>query len=191
MPNQNTKLKSETPNNGKDFVPMPSQSKPDDLAEHGKALIEQAKSAAGDAYNTVADSASATIEGQKAGLTGGLISVADSIRKAGDTLGENKDQNYLTEYSAQYAKAAAQKIEGVATYFERADLQKMARDAESYARRNPAIFLGGAFVLGVLAARFFKSSPVPQVGQGAAARLSQPEAGRERVQTAESGAGSF
>ena len=65
----------------------------------------------------------------------------------------------------------------------------MARDAESYARRNPAVFLGSAFVLGILAARFFKSSPVPQVGHGAVARNHELEEGAiAKARTAESGA---
>jgi hypothetical protein len=34
----------------------------------------------------------------------------------------------------------------------------MVRDAERFARRNPAAFIGGAFVLGLALARFLKSS---------------------------------
>ena len=35
----------------------------------------------------------------------------------------------------------------------------MARDLESFARRNPAIFIGAAFGVGFLVARFLKSTP--------------------------------
>jgi hypothetical protein len=35
----------------------------------------------------------------------------------------------------------------------------MARDLEGFARRNPALFFGAAFGLGLLAARFLKSTP--------------------------------
>lgn len=131
-------------------------------------LMDQARSAAGTAYEAVADKANSTIEEKKAGLTGGLTSVADTIRQVGDGLNRGDDQNPVAEYSAQYAETAAAKLEQVAGYFENKDLRAMARDLESFARRNPAVFLGSAFALGVLAARFFKSSaPTLNIETGA------------------------
>jgi len=65
----------------------------------------------------------------------------------------------LTDITARYSGTAANQIEKIADYFERKDLRAMMRDAESFARRNPAIFLGAAFGLGLVAARFLKSSP--------------------------------
>jgi len=38
------------------------------------------------------------------------------------------------------------------------NLDEMVRDAESFARRQPAVFLGAAAVAGFLAVRFLKSS---------------------------------
>ena len=38
------------------------------------------------------------------------------------------------------------------------DVQAIVRDVERYAREQPALFLGGAFVLGLLGARFLKST---------------------------------
>jgi hypothetical protein len=46
----------------------------------------------------------------------------------------------------------------VSGYLEARDIQDLVGEAESLARRSPALFLGGAFTLGVLAARFLKSS---------------------------------
>lgn len=199
MPNQRNELTTETPSERKDFVPMqPSAPMGDagtrsgDGKDTGKTLLEQAKSTAGEAYDTVAEKASSTLEEQKVGLTGGLTSVADSIRKAGDSLDKTQDQNFVTEYTAHYAKTAAQKLEQTARYFENNDLKAMARDAEDYARRNPAIFLGGAFVLGVLAARFFKSSPVPSIGQGSTPPNHQLEQGKfEKTQSSQARPGGF
>jgi hypothetical protein len=116
----------------------------------GSGLLSETKAA-------IADKAFTAVDDQKAALTNGLTSVADSMRKLSGTLTE-AEPNTLTEYSARYAEAAAGKVEDVARYFETADLKTVASDVESYARRNPAVFVGSAFVLGLLAARFMKSS---------------------------------
>jgi len=163
MPNQRAQPKQDMPTAGRDFQPLPSGGSPNMGQSPNTAsettLMEQAKSTAGDAYHAVADKAVATFEDKKVGLSGGLTSMADTFRQAGESLNNTQEQNYLTEYSARYVSTAAEKLERTARYFENNDLKAMARDVESFARRNPAVFLGGAFALGMLAARFLKSSP--------------------------------
>lgn len=44
------------------------------------------------------------------------------------------------------------------------DANELIGEAENLARSRPAVFLGGAFVLGVAAARFLKSSSSGQTG---------------------------
>lgn len=127
--------------------------------ETASNLLDQAKSTAGDAYDAVSEKAGSVIEEQKLELMMGLSGVADTVRRVSGALSESDPQLGATKYAAQYTETAAQKLEGVAQYFEETEVRAMVRDAESYARRNPAIFLGGAFIVGVLAARFFKSSP--------------------------------
>jgi len=131
----------------------------DAAKDTAKTLVDQAKSTAGTAYDAVADKASSALEEQKATVAGGLSSVAGSVRSMSSNLNQSPDQNPLANYTAQYADTAAQKLEQVASYFERTDVKGMARDIGSFARRNPAVFLAGAFTLGMLAARFLKSTP--------------------------------
>lgn len=178
MANQDNRSTQSNPSNGKDKDPMPMAFSEKRDAGNGvekakdtgsSTLLSQAKSTAGEAYDKVAEKATSTIEEKKADLTGGLTSVADSIRQVGNNLNQSTDSGAVTEYSKQYANTAAEKLESVARYFDNKDLKAIARDAESFARRNPAIFLGGAFALGILAARFFKSSPTPSIGQGSTA----------------------
>lgn len=152
----------------------------DKAKDTAKTLLDKAKSTAGDAYEAVADKAVSTIDDQKAGLTGGLTSVAGTIRRVSGTLNDEKSQNGVTEYAALYTETAAKKLEQAAKYFERTDLKGLVRDVETYARSNPAIFLGGAFAVGILAARFFKSSPPLSVGQSATGTDHQLTAGSER-----------
>jgi len=61
-------------------------------------------------------------------------------------------------FVADYVDQAAGQIERFAGYLENRSVDELMYDAERFARRQPAMFLGGAFVLGVLAARFLKSS---------------------------------
>jgi len=136
--------------NGLDAASESAGSALDNMKEAGTNLIDDAKTA-------LADKASTTVDEKKAMFAGGLTSVADSMRKLSGSLNEGEPTT-LTDYSARYADAAAGKIENVARYFETADMSKISRDVESYARRNPAIFIGTAFGLGLLAARFLKSS---------------------------------
>ena len=133
----------------------------DVASANAESILDNAKTAGNnlltDAKAALSDKASTAVDDKKAVLTSGLTSVADSMRKLSGSLNE-AEPNPLTEYSARYAEAAAGKVEDVARYFETADLKTVARDVESFARRNPAVFVGGAFALGLLAARFMKSS---------------------------------
>src|SRR5262249_48746129 len=53
---------------------------------------------------------------------------------------------------------AAEQIERFSRYLRETDIDDLLYEAQHIARRQPALFLGGAFVLGVLGARFLKST---------------------------------
>ena len=165
MANQRNETQQRT-GNGEDFTPMP-QGEQGDFMNRTKStadnLLDHAKTTAGEAYDRVAEKTVSTIEDRKAGVTGGIRTLAQSVRRVGDDLGKTGEKTPVSEYSARYAKTAAGKLEQVADYFNNRDLRAIGRDVESFARRNPAIFLGAAFGLGLLAARFFKSSPTPSL----------------------------
>jgi hypothetical protein len=78
--------------------------------------------------------------------------VAAQVRNAGDTLRTDDS------LAASVADRASQSIEGLASYVSRTDAQSFIRDTEQLARRQPALFFGGAFLLGLTAGRFLKSS---------------------------------
>lgn len=58
----------------------------------------------------------------------------------------------------RYATTAADQVERVSQYLRDRDLNSFVRDAETFARRHPDVFLGGTFVAGLILARFFKAS---------------------------------
>jgi hypothetical protein len=64
------------------------------------------------------------------------------------------------------------------------DVQQLMQDAQRLARRQPALFIGSAFALGLVAARFLKSSPPDDARTGAG---DQYESGRYATRRAYSG----
>ncbi len=149
----------------RDSSGMTTGSGPDRSASGGTAagtatarsFYDQAKESAGQAYEAAADKASTKLDEQKSNLSGGLSAVADSVRKVGDNLRGPDVQDGISKFTAEYSDAAATKIENIANYFDQKSVREMYSDVENFARRNPAVFVGGAFALGLLLSRFLKS----------------------------------
>ena len=83
-----------------------------------------------------------------------LGSVASRLRESGSQLRGDDRQ----DLAGEYVERAAEQIERAANYLRSADLREMVDEVEGFARRRPAVFIGSAFALGVLAARYFSSS---------------------------------
>jgi hypothetical protein len=112
-------------------------------------VVDQAKNTLRDARDR-ATSSLGDSRRQAAEQIGGI---ASAFHSAGDHLrGENKER------IAGLADSVADQVEQVAGYLRDADFQRMARDVEGLARRQPALVFGAAFALGILGARFLKSS---------------------------------
>lgn len=126
-----------------------------------KDVLNQAKESTGavasQAYGFATQKATSVIDEQKTNLTQGLSSVADSIRQVGETLRSGDQPTGVANAAAQYSDTIADKVEQITGYLDRKDLNGLVRDVKSLAQSNPALFLGGAFTLGILAARFIKS----------------------------------
>lgn len=72
---------------------------------------------------------------------------------------------------ARYTDVAADQLDRVAGYLRRADWNEIIEGAESFARRQPYWFIGGAVAAGFVLARFLKSSGgAPREGMGTAGR---------------------
>lgn len=116
---------------------------------------------AGQAYEQAQEKAGSILTEQKQSLAQGLGGVADNIRKFGENLG-GENSNPITETAAKYGDSLAEQIENLSGYLESGDFRTFAHDLKSFARRNPTAFVIGAFGLGIIAARFIKSSPTSQ-----------------------------
>jgi chemotaxis signal transduction protein len=58
----------------------------------------------------------------------------------------------------QYAGQAADRLTQFSESLTAKDVEQLVTDTETFARSSPALFLGGAALLGLIAARFWKSS---------------------------------
>ncbi|HEX2195262.1 MAG TPA: hypothetical protein VHK63_09945 [Candidatus Limnocylindria bacterium] len=82
----------------------------------------------------------------------GISQVATSLRRvASDMEGEQPA-------IADAGRTAAEQAERLATYLQQTDAREIVRTVEDAARRQPLIFLGGAFLVGLAAARFLKAA---------------------------------
>ena len=82
-----------------------------------------------------------------------LGSVANALHKAAEQL---SDENNGT--AAHYAGQAADRVEQVADMLRNSTVDDMVGQVERFARRQPEVFVGAAFAVGFLFARFVKSS---------------------------------
>ena len=79
--------------------------------------------------------------------------VADDVRSvAGELRGQGKDT------PARYAERAAERVQSVGQWLEGSDGDKLLRDVEGFARRNPWAVAAGGLVLGLAASRLLKAS---------------------------------
>ena len=101
----------------------------------------------------VRNTATSQLTSQKSRMTDGLSSVAQAVRQSTESL-RNNQQTAV----AQYLDKAADQIERVSTHLRDRDVRDLLDDAQHFARRRPAVFIAAAFALGVLTARFAKSS---------------------------------
>lgn len=144
-----------------------------DVKQQVGEVADRAKEQAAQLKDTVAETATGKLEEQKTQATSGLGNVSDAIRQTGRQLRSN-DQEAI----AQYVDRAAEQLDQFTGYLRSRDMKQIVGDVEAFARREPALFLGGAFVLGLFGARFLKSSSGAIEAQGSNWRGGQGEGTR-------------
>lgn len=84
------------------------------------------------------------------GLT--LGSVATTLMNSSSQLRDEQ------QAAGEYVGKAAEQLDRLAHYIQTADPGEVADNIRNFARQRPAVFIGAAFALGVIGARFLKSS---------------------------------
>jgi ElaB/YqjD/DUF883 family membrane-anchored ribosome-binding protein len=122
------------------------------LSDKVEKATEQVAESALAEVQQVRDRAQSGLERGRNELGQRLRRVGSAVRATGDVLREDDDM------VARYATVASDQIERAAAYVSNADLRSVARDVERLARTQPVPFFGGAFVIGLIAGRFLRSS---------------------------------
>lgn len=142
-----------------------------DVAQAGNRILGAARSRVRSAF-----------EHQQQRAAEELGGVASALHNAADQLNQQNRGN-----AARFADTAAERVERFAETLRRRDVDDLLGQAEGFARRQPEVFIGGAFVIGFLFARFVKSSGERRGGATAwtderTTRLSERGQGSERSQ---------
>ena len=133
--------------------------------EEGQGLVDLVRGRAVTELNARKDQVSQTLD-----------AVARTVRRAGEPL---RDQPY--ESLVRYADGAASGLERVAAGLRQRDVADLPAEMRDLARQRPGAFVAAGFAVGVLAARFIKSSAVEE--------SPQPEMGEPRRGVGQSRAG--
>jgi hypothetical protein len=113
-------------------------------------VVDQAKSTLREAR----DRAGSSIDDGRRQAADQIGNIAGAFHRTGEQL-RNENQDRI----AGLADSFAGQVDQVAKYLREADLRTVGRDVERLARERPAVVFGAAFAVGLLVARFLKSSP--------------------------------
>lgn len=114
---------------------------------------EKARQFASTARRQTSEKAEERFASGKQRVAEAIGQVAESLRLSTDYLNESNQAR-----TGRYVERASDQMQRFSQYLEGADVRQILDGTERFARRQPAMFLGGAFVLGLLGARFLKSS---------------------------------
>jgi ElaB/YqjD/DUF883 family membrane-anchored ribosome-binding protein len=134
----------------------------------GRDVVDQTKQKAQELSSQMQQKATQRVE---SGLAKGksqaaetLNTVAQSLVVSGQQLRERNQEGV-----SRFVDQTADRVQRVSNYLQNTDVSEIVDRTEDFARRRPALFLGGAFALGLLGARFLKSSRRQQEQRAASA----------------------
>lgn len=122
--------------------------------------VDQAKQAVSDAAQRTTGWVESRLDTQKEHAADSLSSIAQSLRSSGQQL-EGQPAGI-----GGYVQRAADQVDDFAYFLREREVGEIVDQVEDFARRQPGIFLGAAFSLGLLGARFLKSSRRNLVHEG-------------------------
>ena len=123
------------------------------MAETQTSPVGGAQERSSGIVNRVKESAAAQLTTQKNRGTDALGQVANAVRSSTQKLREERHETI-----AGYIDNAADQIDNWSRRLRDKDIDELMSDVQRLARRQPAVFIGSAFALGLVGARFFKSS---------------------------------
>ena len=130
--------------------PAPDRS---DVSGLGGEAVEQARAAGGQLLDDSRDRARAEVDHRSTWAGERVVGIAADVRDvAGDLRARGKDQ------PARLAEDAARRIEHFGDYLRDSDTDRILADARDLGRRQPALVVAGAAVIGIAAGRLVRAS---------------------------------
>ncbi|MGN6393504.1 MAG: hypothetical protein ACTHM9_14845 [Gemmatimonadales bacterium] len=114
----------------------------DQVVDQAKTSLRQAR-----------DSATSSINDSRSQAADRIGGIADAVRTTGRQLREDHQEGI-----ANLTDSLANQVDRLSAYLRDRDLTDVREDLEQFARRQPAVAVGVALALGMLGARFIKSS---------------------------------
>jgi len=119
------------------------------IREVKNQVVDQARNT----YQQARDRATSSLGESKSQFADQFGTIAEALRRTTEHL-RSEDQQRI----AGLTDTVARQVEQVADYLRNKDARAMRQDLENFVRRQPALMIGGALLLGLISARFFKSS---------------------------------
>jgi hypothetical protein len=126
------------------------------IGEVKDQVVDEAKNS----FRQARESAASSLNQSRQQAAQRIGKIATAIRTTSDHL-RSEDQPRV----ADLTESLAEQAERLSSYLRNRDLTGFRDDLQNFARRRPAVAMGAALAVGMLAARFFKSSP--RTGGGA------------------------
>lgn len=131
----------------------------DQVQQAAAPVVDQAKQTTNQVVDQAKQQAQSQISTRKDQAANSIDSLASALRQTGKDLQE-QDQGTV----AGFVDQAASQLDRFSNYLQNRDINQIVGEVEDFARREPALFVGGAFLLGLIGARFLKSSPPQRPG---------------------------
>ena len=129
-------------------------------------LLQHAKQATGQIVNKVQQQAGTQLNRGKETAATELSQVANAVRRLRENLPQ-EEMGPIARVVGDYGEKAANSLERLSTYVRDKDPKQLLDDVQNFGRRQPALLLGGAFLLGFAGARLIRSS----MGTGSERRI--------------------
>jgi len=135
-------------------APLPTANQViDQTQQTAGQVVDDAQEKVGQVVDQAKQQTTSLLASRKDQVADTLSTVAHALRQTGQQLREQEQAPV-----AGLADQVATRVESVSGYLQGRDVRQIVDDTEDVARQRPAVFVGGALALGVLAARFLKSS---------------------------------
>ena len=141
--------------------PLPPQSSPappkgaaQQAGDAAQDLKDQVQETAEQATAQVKQGAQSLLGSQKDRATQSLKTLAETMEQAGQQLAQSEGGGFFASY-INHAAASVRQLSG---HLDEREVSELVSDLEQLARTRPAVFLSSTFALGVLGARFLRSS---------------------------------